>query len=64
MTFQQWLQASYDYYYKSGSDVADIFWDQYAKTFSKEVEELSGKEYTGGSLFWLSKDDYPTWIMR
>lgn len=67
MTYKEWLQAAYDYYWGHGSDVPDGVWDFYARQWAAEADkydELRGKGYEGGSLFWLKKHEYPDWIIR
>lgn len=68
--YKRWLTNAYRYYWGHDleSDMSDHEWDHYAKRFAQganehplDYAEIANKNYTGGSLFWLSKAQYPTW---
>ena len=66
----RWLRAAYLYYVdNTGSDTGmhDLAWDAMSRDFFAHRAEYPEAEYpvlhnpnfTGGSLFWLRKEDYP-----
>lgn len=61
--YKRWLKAAYDYYWGFGSDMSDYEWDAIGRKIDPEQhDELKGTGYVPGqSLFWLSKDKYPSW---
>lgn len=65
-TYRRWLKAAYLYYWEAGEDtgMSDAEWDYVGRQLiPDEWEELKGTQYVPGqSLFWLSKDKYPSWV--
>ena len=65
----QWLRAAYRYYITPGEDTGmpDGVWDRCSREFYENrdlypVEQypvLHRPEFTGGSLFWLKRNEYP-----
>jgi NAD-dependent DNA ligase len=60
--YRTFMTASYDYYHGAGSDMPDAVWDQLSHKYAPIISAYHDIEYTGGSLFWLSKDQYPDFI--
>ena len=65
LRYKKWLKNAYEYYHGDGFvDMHDTVWDQLAIEFSKEshkYKELKDRNYEGGSLFWLKREEYPDW---
>lgn len=71
--YNRWLRAAYIYYIKAGEDtgMSDAEWDSLSRKFYSERHQMTEpefaiihrKEFTGGSLFWLSRDEYPKEII-
>jgi hypothetical protein len=64
-TYKNWLRNAYEYYWGEGyTTMTDHEWDALARQFaerSEEFDELRGRDYDGGSLFWMKRGDYPEW---
>lgn len=64
--YRKWLKAAYIYYWGTGEDsgMTDYAWDSLGRRINpEEWDELRGTDYVPGqSLFWLSKDKYPSWV--
>ena len=63
--YRRWLSNAFEYYLGDGFvDMSDAEWDVLAHEFAKnseEYDELRGRNYEGGSLFWLKREEYPDW---
>lgn len=65
--YRRWLKSAYEYYLGEGFEetMGDHEWDYIAREIAKNPEqypELAGKNYKGGSLFFLRAKDYPNWV--
>ncbi len=68
-TYLRWLRAAYLYYISAGEDsgMTDAEWDYWSRKFYDERDQLPAEQFpvihmedfTGGSLFWLSREKYP-----
>jgi len=67
--YLRWLRAAYRYYVTPGEDtgMSDYEWDQLSRKFYADKDNypasdypvLHHSEFTGGSLFWLKRGEYP-----
>lgn len=68
--YLKWLRAAYIYYITPGEiypTMTDTMWDQISKEFYQNRDKLSKEEFpvihrdefTGGSIFWLKRHEYP-----
>jgi len=70
--YQRWLKAAFIYYWGLGEDagMSDYEWDMLSRKFYAERDKMTlpehaplhREEFTGGSLFWLPKDEYPAFV--
>lgn len=66
-TYINWLTQAYKYYFLDDADMSDSEWDYWSKQFFTNRSELlvsqfpiiHREEFTGASLFWLKKEEYP-----
>ena len=68
-TYIKWLRAAYIYYIKPGDDpgMTDTEWDSISRALYRargEIQEelfpvVYRNEFTGGSIFWLKRGEYP-----
>ena len=66
-----WLTQAYKYYLLDDADWSDGEWEYWARQFYANRGELlkedfpiiHQEEFTGASLFWLRKDEYPKEVL-
>lgn len=66
-----WLTQAYKYYFLDDADMFDIEWDCWSRMFFANRSELlkedfpiiHREEFTGASLFWLKRDEYPSEVL-
>lgn len=70
-TYINWLKQAYLYYFLDDNTMSDSEWDYWSRMFYANRGELlretfpvvHREEFTGGSLFWLKKDEYPKEVL-
>lgn len=70
-TYINWLTQAYKYYFLDDADMSDSEWDYWSRMFLANRSELlkedfpviNREEFTGASLFWLRKDEYPSEVL-
>ena len=70
-TYINWLVQAYKYYFLDDADWPDSEWDYWSRMFKANRLELDERqfpiihreEFTGASLFWLRKDEYPAEVV-
>lgn len=68
----EWLVQAYKYYMLDDADMPDSEWDYWSRQFYANRGELlqemfpivHREEFTGASLFWLRKDEYPEEVLN
>lgn len=66
-----WLTQAYKYYFLDDADMDDSEWDYWSRQFYANHGELlkegfpiiHREEFTGASLFWLRKEEYPIEVL-
>jgi len=70
-TYINWLTQAYKYYFLDDAEMSDSEWDYWSRMFKANRLELDEKqfavihreEFTGASLFWLRKEEYPSEVL-
>lgn len=70
-TYINWLTQAYKYYFLDDAEMSDSEWDYWSRQFYANRGELlkesfpiiHREEFTGASLFWLRKEEYPSEVL-